>query len=77
MGIVKGLSGMTKAMDKVTYTSSEDSKAKWLKIEDGEAFNYYFVLADKLNTNPPALSASIITIEHTTKKNPYSVNVEL
>ena len=41
MGIVKGLSGMTKAMDKVTYTSSEDSKAKWLKIEDGDWIGGY------------------------------------
>ena len=36
MSKIVGLVGMSKAMEKTSYSNSEDSKAKWLKIEDGE-----------------------------------------
>jgi hypothetical protein len=70
MGIVKGLSGMTKAMDKVTYTSSEDSKAKWLKIEDGEAVKIRFL--QELDPDSPnyneKMGCGFFAIEHTNPK---------
>ena len=70
VGIVKGLTGMTKAMDKVSYSNSEDSKAKWLKIEDGEAVKIRFL--QELDPDSPhyddKLGCGFFAIEHTNPK---------
>jgi len=36
MGIVKGLKGLNAVMDK-PQSNSEGSKARWVKLEDGES----------------------------------------
>ena len=51
MGIVKGLKDLNKALDKPQSTGGSESKARWVKLEDGESVkmpkrdrNYYDLL---------------------------------
>lgn len=43
MGLAKGLKELNKAIDKPTYTESDGTKARWLKIEDGEGIKVRFL----------------------------------
>lgn len=67
MGIVKGLQGLNKVMDKPTYTEGEGSKARWVKLEDGESVKIRFLQEldpDSPNYNEKS-GLGFIAVEHT------------
>lgn len=70
MSKIVGLVGMSKAMEKTSYSNSEDSKAKWLKIEDGEAVKIRFL--QELDPDSPQyndkMGCGFFAIEHTNPK---------
>ena len=43
MGIVKGLKDLNKALDKPQHSGGEGSKARWVKLEDGESVKIRFL----------------------------------
>lgn len=43
MGLAKGLKELNKAIDKPSYSEGEGTKARWLKLEDGEAVKVRFL----------------------------------
>lgn len=69
MGIVKGLKGLNKALDK-PQSSSEGSKARWVKLEDGESVKIRFL--QELDPDSPhyndKLGLGFIAVEHTNPK---------
>jgi hypothetical protein len=70
MSKIVGLVGMSKAMEKSSYSGGEDSKAKWLKIEDGEKVIVRFL--QELDPNSPhyddKLGCGFFGVEHTSPK---------
>ncbi len=70
MGLVKGLSGMGKVLDKPTYTESDGQKGRWLKLEDGESVKIRFL--QELDPDSPnyndKLGCGFIALEHTNPK---------
>jgi hypothetical protein len=70
MSKIVGLVGMSKAMEKSSYSSGEDSKAKWLKIEDGEKVIVRFL--QELDPNSPhyndKVGCGFFGVEHTSPK---------
>jgi hypothetical protein len=70
MSKIVGLAGMSKAMEKSSYSSGEDSKAKWLKIEDGEKVIVRFL--QELDPNSPnyndKVGCGFFGVEHTSPK---------
>ena len=69
MGIVKGLKDLNKALDK-PQASGEGSKAKWVKLEDGESVKIRFL--QELDPDSPnysdKLGLGFIAVEHTNPK---------
>jgi len=67
MGLVKGLSGMGKVLDKPAYTESDGQKGRWLKLEDGESLKVRFL--QELDPDSPnyndKLGCGFIALEHT------------
>jgi hypothetical protein len=70
MSKIVGLAGMSKAMEKTSYSNGEDSKAKWLKIEDGEKVIVRFL--QELDPNSPhyndKVGCGFFGVEHTSPK---------
>jgi hypothetical protein len=70
MGIVKGLKDLNKALDKPQSSGGEGSKARWLKLEDGESIKIRFL--QELDPDSPeysdALGLGFIAVEHTNPK---------
>ena len=70
MSKIVGLAGMAKAMEKTSYSNGEDSKAKWLKIEDGEKVIVRFL--QELDPDSPQynekLGCGFFAVEHTNPK---------
>ena len=70
MGIVKGLKDLNKALDKPQPTGGEGSKARWLKLEDGESVKIRFL--QELDPDSPSynekLGLGFIAVEHTNPK---------
>jgi len=69
MGIVKGLKDLNKALDK-PHSSGDGSKAKWVKLEDGESVKIRFL--QELDPDSPSynekLGLGFIAVEHTNPK---------
>ena len=69
MGIVKGLKGLNAVMDK-PQASSEGSKARWVKLEDGESVKIRFL--QELDPDSPSYNdkngLGFIAVEHTNPK---------
>jgi hypothetical protein len=69
MGIVKGLKGLNAVMDK-PQSNSEGSKARWVKLEDGESVKIRFL--QELDPDSPTynekLGLGFIAVEHTNPK---------
>lgn len=69
MGIVKGLKGLNKALDK-PQSSGEGSKARWVKLEDGESIKIRFL--QELDPDSPNYNdkngLGFIAVEHTNPK---------
>jgi hypothetical protein len=69
MGIVKGLKGLNAVMDRPS-SSSEGSKARWVKLEDGESVKIRFL--QELDPDSPTynekLGLGFIAVEHTNPK---------
>lgn len=69
MGIVKGLKGLNAVMDK-PQSSSEGSKARWVKLEDGESVKIRFL--QELDPDSPSYAEKnglgFIAVEHTNPK---------
>jgi hypothetical protein len=67
MGIVKGLKGINKALDKPSYGESDGTKARWVKLEDGESVKVRFL--QELDPDSPNYDSNIglgfIAVEHT------------
>jgi hypothetical protein len=70
MGIVKGLKDLNKALDKPTYNEGDGSKARWVKLEDGESVKVRFL--QELDPDSPnyneKLGLGFIAVEHTNPK---------
>jgi hypothetical protein len=70
MGIVKGLKDLNKALDKPTYNEGDGSKARWVKLEDGESVKIRFL--QELDPDSPSynekLGLGFIAVEHTNPK---------
>lgn len=70
MGIVKGLKDLNKALDKPQPTSGEGSKARWVKLEDGESVKIRFL--QELDPDSPTyddkFGLGFIAVEHTNPK---------
>ena len=70
MGIVKGLKDLNKVMDKPQVTSSEGSKARWVKLEDSESIKIRFL--QELDPDSPTYNQKnglgFIAVEHTNPK---------
>jgi hypothetical protein len=70
MSIVRGLKNMNKTLDKPTYNSGESSKARWLKLEDGESIKIRFL--QELDPDSPTydekMGLGFIALEHTNPK---------
>ena len=70
MSIVRGLKNMNKTLDKPTYNSGEGSKARWLKLEDGESIKIRFL--QELDPDSPTydekMGLGFIALEHTNPK---------
>ena len=69
MGIVKGLKGLNAVMDK-PQVNSEGSKARWVKLEDGESVKIRFL--QELDPDSPNYNEKnglgFIAVEHTNPK---------
>lgn len=67
MGIVKGLQGLNKVMDKPSYSEGDGTKAKWVKLEDGESVKIRFL--QELDPDSPNYNEKnglgFIAVEHT------------
>ncbi len=70
MGIVKGLKDLNKALDKPQSSGGEGSKARWLKLEDGESIKIRFL--QELDPDSPNYDEKVglgfIAVEHTNPK---------
>ena len=70
MGIVKGLKDLNKALDKPQSNGGEGSKARWVKLEDGESVKIRFL--QELDPDSPSYNAKLglgfIAVEHTNPK---------
>jgi len=70
MGIVKGLKDLNKALDKPQPTGGEGSKARWVKLEDGESVKIRFL--QELDPDSPnyddKIGLGFIAVEHTNPK---------
>ena len=70
MGIVKGLKDLNKALDKPTYSESDGTKARWVKLEDGESVKVRFL--QELDPDSPSYNEKaglgFIAVEHTNPK---------
>jgi hypothetical protein len=70
MGIVKGLKDLNKALDKPQSTGGEGTKARWVKLEDGESIKIRFL--QELDPDSPNYSdkngLGFIAVEHTNPK---------
>jgi hypothetical protein len=70
MGIVKGLKDLNKALDKPQSVSGEGSKARWVKLEDGESIKIRFL--QELDPDSPTYNdkcgLGFIAVEHTNPK---------
>lgn len=70
MGIVKGLKDLNKALDKPQSSGGEGSKARWLKLEDGESIKIRFL--QELDPDSPSYDDKVglgfIAVEHTNPK---------
>lgn len=72
MGIIKGLSikELDKVLDSRQSNSAESSKARWVKLEDGESVKIRFL--QELDPNSPhyndKLDVGIFAVEHTNPK---------
>jgi hypothetical protein len=70
MGIVKGLKGLNQVMDKPQVNGGEGSKARWVKLEDGESVKVRFL--QELDPDSPnyneKLGLGFIAVEHTNPK---------
>lgn len=70
MGIVKGLKDLNKVMDKPQVNGGEGTKARWLKIEDGESVKIRFL--QELDPDSPSYNdkngLGFIAVEHTNPK---------
>ena len=70
MGIVKGLKDLNKALDKPSYNEGDGSKARWVKLEDGESVKIRFL--QELDPDSPSynekLGLGFIAVEHTNPK---------
>ncbi len=68
MGIAKGLANLK--LDKPQVNSGEGSKARWVKLEDGESVKIRFL--QELDANSPTyndkLDVGIFAVEHTNPK---------
>lgn len=70
MGIVKGLKDLNKALDKPQSSGGEGSKARWVKLEDGESVKIRFLQEldpDSSNYNETS-GLGFIAVEHTNPK---------
>ena len=70
MGIVKGLKDLNKALDKPSYSESDSTKGRWVKLEDGESVKIRFLQEldpDSPNYNDKA-GLGFIAVEHTNPK---------
>lgn len=67
MGLAKGLKELNKAIDKPSYSEGEGTKARWLKIEDGESVKIRFL--QELDPDSPDYNEKnglgFIAVEHT------------
>ena len=67
MGLAKGLKEINKAIDKPAYTEGDGSKARWVKLEDGESVKIRFL--QELDPDSPSYDAKnglgFIASEHT------------
>jgi len=70
MGIVKGLKDLNKALDKPTYSDSDSTKGRWVKLEDGESVKIRFL--QELDPDSPSYNEKaglgFIAVEHTNPK---------
>jgi hypothetical protein len=70
MGIVKGLKDLNKALDKPSYSESDSTKGRWVKLEDGESVKIRFL--QELDPDSPSYNEKnglgFIAIEHTNPK---------
>jgi hypothetical protein len=70
MGIVKGLKDLNKVMDKPQSSGGEGSKARWVKLEDGESVKIRFL--QELDPDSPNYNEKnglgFIAVEHTNPK---------
>ncbi len=70
MGIVKGLKDLNKALDKPQSTGGSESKARWVKLEDGESVKIRFL--QELDPDSPEyndkMGLGFIAVEHTNPK---------
>jgi hypothetical protein len=70
MGIVKGLKDLNKALDKPQSGGGEGSKARWVKLEDGESVKIRFL--QELDPDSPSYNEKsglgFIAVEHTNPK---------
>jgi len=70
MGIVKGLKDLNKALDKPQSSGGDGTKAKWVKMEDGESVKIRFL--QELDPDSPTyndkLGLGFIAVEHTNPK---------
>jgi len=67
MGLAKGLKELNKAIDKPAYTEGDGSKARWVKLEDGESVKIRFL--QELDPDSPSYEEKnglgFIASEHT------------
>jgi hypothetical protein len=70
MGIVKGLKDLNKALDKPSYSESDSTKGRWVKLEDGESVKIRFL--QELDPDSPSYNEKnglgFIAVEHTNPK---------
>ena len=70
MGIVKGLKGLNKVMDKPSYSEGDGVKARWAKLEDAESVKVRFL--QELDADSPTYNQKnglgFIAVEHTNPK---------
>ena len=70
MGIVKGLKGLNQVMDKPQSSGGDGTKARWVKLEDGESIKIRFL--QELDPDSPTydekMGLGFIALEHTNPK---------
>lgn len=70
MGIVKGLKELNKVMDRPQSSGGEGTKARWVKLEDGESVKIRFL--QELDPDSPSYDVKnglgFIAVEHTNPK---------